>query len=480
MKIQIGNKGNAEIIIVDNTQNLRGSAKDFDSLLLDSRRFKKDYLEVYSHVSPEGKGYILVGLGTPEELVPNDYAKAAFKAAQELKRHKIDSAVLELPSSSFSFEKIFSKIAEGLYQSDYLFDRYKSKKEEKFSPEVSIPVENSLKESASSILTATENLVKGIFITRDLVNTPPIDLYPQVLAEKAKDLLEPLGIDVEVLDKKQIEALGMHAFLSVAKGSEKEPRFIIMKYLPLGEDVPALTYVGKGLTYDSGGYSIKPRMGMITMKCDMAGSASVIGALYALAKNKIQRNVIGVVAACENLISGGAYKNGDIISTMKGTTIEVRNTDAEGRLTLADALYYAATQLNSSAIIDLATLTGDCVRAFGQYTAGVVSNDDSLFDALSRSADSGGEYLTRFPVVRELRELIKSDIADLRNATEQPGGAITAGLFLESFVEGTPWCHMDIAGVAWTDKAYSYIPVYGTGVPVKTLYHLAAEEASDF
>ncbi len=430
--------------------------------------------ELFDRIDMDEKGTIYVGLGSTANLTLDTFRKAGFRAAKHLKKQLLKEASVRVDEcADFPVPAVCAALAEGFLQSEYKFLRYKSDPEEKTSLSLSFLVPQKEEESARNAVREVEILVEAVFHVRDLVNTPSIDLYPETLAAECQRILSPLGISVEVYDEKQISDMGMSAFLAVSRGSSKPPRFVVMKYLPLGENEPHLTYVGKGLTYDSGGYSIKPRLGMITMKCDMAGSATVIGTLYALAKLNIRQNVVGIAALCENMISGDAYKNGDIIPSMKGTTIEVRNTDAEGRLTLADALYFAATKLNTSAIVDVATLTGDSLRAFGPFTSGAVSNDDDFYDALFQASACAGEHIWRFPVIAELREFIKSDVADIRNATEKPGGAITAGLFLETFVEGLPWIHLDIAGTTWSDSGYGYISKYATGIPMKSLYYLA-------
>ena len=269
----------------------------------------------------------------------------------------------------------------------------------------------------------------------------------------------------------------MDAFYAVAKGSDKEPRFIVLKYLPEGKDVAPIALVGKSMTYDSGGYAVKPASSALTMKCDMSGGGSVVGTVYALAKNKVKKNVVAVMAACENMISGKAYVNGDIISSMKKTTIEVLNTDAEGRLTLADAIYYAVTKLKPSAVIDIATLTGACVVALGDHTTGMVTNNDELCEKLEKTSKFTGEYMHKFPVVKEMRELLKGKQGDLVNSTGRYGGAITAGLFLENFVENTPWVHLDIAGPAYVEHPYSVYTYGASGVPVRTLYYFIKSQS---
>ncbi len=300
-------------------------------------------------------------------------------------------------------------------------------------------------------------------------------MTPQALSEAAKSELEPLGIKVDIFNKNEIEELNMEAFLAVAEGSTNEPKLIVMHYNGDPDSKEKLALVGKGLLYDSGGYSLKPANSMITMHSDMAGSASVIATIKALAKNNVKRNVVGVVAACENMISGGAYKPGDIIGSMSGKTIEVLNTDAEGRLTLADALWYAATEVKADKIIDIATLTGACVVALGNINTGAITNNEELMNDVREASNLAGEPVWELPNNKEYKELIKGKFADLSNTGGRGAGTITAGLFLEEFVDNTPWVHLDIAGTSYLEKEASYLPKGATGVPVKTLYYLAKE-----
>ena len=298
-------------------------------------------------------------------------------------------------------------------------------------------------------------------------------MTPTKFSLEAKNTLSKVGVSVEILNRAEIVDLGMKAFLSVAMGSDEEPRFVIMRYMPLGEDVKPKVLVGKGLTYDSGGYSIKPTSGMLSMHCDMSGAASVAGTMYALAKNKVQQNVIGVSALCENMISGKSYKPGDIIKSMSGKTIEIDNTDAEGRVTLADSLYFSATKLNPEYIIDMATLTGACIAALGFEYTGAVTNDSDLYMEFERAAKKAGEKVWLLPADDEFREAVKGKRGgDVVNSTGFGAGTVTAGMFLENFVEGKRWLHLDIAGTAFLPKEKGYLPKDATGVCVRSLYRM--------
>lgn len=406
---------------------------------------------------------IFVGIGKEENL--DHLRRAIYAGTKKVIEIKKDMVFKLATVASFAKEDVLKVLVEGVLQATYKFDKYLKKDEDE--RETTVFIEGA--EGLENIVEEYKNVLEGVFVTRDLVNTPANDMYPEVLANFAKEDLGNLGVNVKVLGKSEIEALNMEAFLQVARGSEKEPKFIIMEYLPVADEKPIML-VGKGLTYDAGGYAIKPAGSMASMKSDMGGSAAVIGAIHAIAKNKIKKNVVGIVAACENLISGNAYKNGDIIGSMKGLTIEVGNTDAEGRLTLADALYYAATKYDGKVIVDLATLTGACIVGLGMYTTGSVSNCDENYGKIADAFEKSGELVWRWPTFEVHRESVKGTISDLLNTVPGGGGSITAGLFLENFVEERPWVHLDIAGPAFGDSQKGYLPKGATGVPVKSLY----------
>ena len=476
MKFKINDniKDALDIFIIDNNYDVEKINPNLKKVLDGTNYFKQGSFKIFFYVNENEKIY-LVNLGDTKDLSVNDIRKLGYEIANDLNSKNYGTININYSDIKyFESNVLIPAIVEGFLQSQYTFDTYKTKKAEKTNFELNINLPNNMSLS-DNVLKEIENIVDGINITRELVNAPSIDLYPETLANKAVELLEPLGVKVTVLERKEIEGLDMKAFLAVSEGSNKEPRFIRIEYTPIEDNDDSIALVGKGLTYDSGGYAIKSAEGMVTMNGDMAGSATVIGTIYALAKNKVQKNVVGIIAACENMISGGAYKNGDIISSMKGTTIEVINTDAEGRITLADSLYYAATKTNASTIVDLATLTGACLVALGEITTGIVTNDDKLYKKIELASEKAGEYVWKFPSFKETRDMLKSKVADLKNSTGRYGGAITAGLFLEEFVEGKTWAHMDIAGPAYTTAPYSYIPYGATGIPVKTLYYFVKD-----
>ena len=322
-------------------------------------------------------------------------------------------------------------------------------------------------------LKEANQMAAGIRQARRLVNEPANVMTPAYLAEEALKLAREHGFDIEVYDEQQIQQMGLTAFWSVAKGSDEPPRFLVMRYMNNPDTKELLALVGKGLTYDSGGYAIKPAAGMETMFCDMGGAAAVIGAMSVLAAMGARVNVVAVVAACENMISGHAYHNGDIIPSLAGKYIEVVNTDAEGRITLADAITYAATVLNADKIIDIATLTGAVGVALGHEITGVVADDEGIWQALQQASDASGDKVWRMPHFDHLAKHNKSDRADIKNSGGRPAGTATAALFCRAFACGKPWGHLDIAGTAYQQKASAKAPLGATGVGVELLTRAA-------
>jgi len=312
-------------------------------------------------------------------------------------------------------------------------------------------------------------------LTRELVNRTADEIYPESFAQRARQVADEFSnMKCEIWDQKRLEDEKMGALLAVARGSDREPRLVVMEYLNGGPDAPTIALVGKGVTFDSGGYSIKPSQGMITMKCDMAGAATVLGAMAAIAELGLKANVIGLMGMVENLVSGNAYKLGDVLTARNGKTIEVHNTDAEGRLVLADVLCYAADR-EVDYIIDLATLTGACVVALGTDVTGLFSNHEKWAGQVQSAANSCGEPIWPMPMFDEYNELLKSDLADVKNIGGRWGGAITAAKFLENFVNDTPWVHLDIAGPAFAESSKPHQEGGGSGKMVQTLVETVAQ-----
>ncbi len=408
---------------------------------------------------------LLVGLGEREAVSTATVREAFFGVPGELCKYEAKKALL----SELEDPALLAAAFEGLWMGNYVFTRYKEDKlADKRLETLCVPEVEGLKEK----LEESTHLMESADFTRYLVNTRAIDLYPETLAQLAKEELEPLGIEVEVFGRKKAQELGLKAYLAVAEGSDKEPQVIIAKYNGAG-DAPYAALIGKGLTYDSGGYDVKPGDGMFTMFGDMAGSATVLGAIRAIAASKLEKNVVAVVLACENLIDGSAYKNGDIISSHLGKTIEIVSTDAEGRLTLADALSYTEATFHPSYMIDVATLTGAVVIALGDVAAGAVTNNDELMKDMLKAAEHADELIWELPAYEAYKEQYKSTFADLKNTGGRGAGTITAGLFLGEFIQDTPWVHLDVAGVTYRhDKAKPPYPQGASGYGVKALYHL--------
>lgn len=469
--------GEIQVILAFKETETCDKAPELFKFIKEKDLFKGEIGEVYSYISIRDDSKIILGLGEEEKLDYASLRKAFFMLGKEAQKQKISSIGFSVPQfGDRCYGKINKAISEGLLQAQYDFNKFKSDKKSIVSLDtVYLDIIAEEHDKVSSVIKETEFLVEGVFLARDLVNEPAINMYPEVLAKEAYDKLTPLGVEVTIFEKPQIEEMKMEAFLSVSRGSAKDPRFIVMKYYGNPDSKEKLALVGKGLTYDSGGYSLKPAESMVTMHSDMAGSASVIGAMYSIAKNKLKKNVVAIVAACENLISGDAYKTGDLIGSMSGKTIEVENTDAEGRLTLADALWYATTVEKADKVVDIATLTGACVVALGNVNTGAITNNDELMESIKTAAKLAGEPVWELPHDEEYKELFKSHFADLKNTGGRGAGAITAGMFLQEFVNDTPWVHLDIAGTSYLSKDAGYLPKGATGVPVKTLFYLAKD-----
>lgn len=421
------------------------------------------------------KEEIYVGLGKEEEITAERIRKAVGKAIREVKKLNVEKATVRfIDLDNISTEEVVKAIAEGVAFADYEFNKYKEVPKDKvILEEVRIAAVAPEKvEAAEKALEEAKVIIDSTIAARNLVNEPANVLTPEELAKRTEELGKEFGFQVEVMHKEQIEALGMEAYLSVAKGSVNKPKLIVMRYFGDEANKENITgLVGKGLTFDTGGYSIKPTDSMLHMKNDMGGAAAVIGAMAAISKNKVKANVVAVVAACENVISGGSYKPGDIIGSMAGKHIEIMNTDAEGRLTLADAVYYAVEKEKVTRIVDLATLTGAALVALGDTTTAVITNNDELYGKLQKAAEACGEKVWQLPAFEEYKELIKSSVADLKNTGGRYAGTITAGLFVGEFVKNKPWLHLDIAGTAWADADKDYLTQGGTGGSVRTLYY---------
>ncbi len=399
-----------------------------------------------------------VGLGKRSDMKPYATIEALYKGC-----NGVDGDVL-----IDGQELDVNHIVEAIYYGAYDFNTYKSDKKEDKPKSFNILVDP----ESTVCLDHGKVLAEAVVQTRNLVNEPANVIYPETLAAQAVALGKTYNFEVEVFEEDKIEALKMDAFLSVARESAKRPRFIVMRYKGDPDNPQVIDgLVGKGLTYDSGGLSLKPSPSMVNMKTDMSGAATVIGTMCALARLGVKRNVVAVIAACENSIGGNAYRPGDIISSMSGKTIEIGNTDAEGRLTLADAVYYVIHEEKAVEVVDVATLTGAVCVALGHTTTGVLTNRNEMYAQLERASEQAGERVWQLPSFSEYKKLNESKIADIKNAGGSGAGTISAGLFIEAFAGDTPWMHLDIAGTADANPAYGYYTLGGTGQMVRTLFY---------
>lgn len=432
----------------------------------------KAYEAVMLH-RPQGlkaKRLLIIGAGKVKNFTAVEVRKAAGSAIRALKPKTIKSCAFVLPDLSSGAADAVRAAVEGVLVADYDPDTYRSDRKDLSMKETTIVAPaGSDQAGLQRALEQARIIGDSQNFTRDLVNEPSNRLTPTMLADRAKKMCDTVGLRCELMGPDKIKELKMGAFWSVAQGSEEEPRLIVMHYEPQGApEKPFLGLVGKGITFDTGGISIKPADGMEKMKYDMAGGAAMIGAMRAIALLKPRVKVLGIVCATENMPSGKAQKPGDVQIAMSGKSIEVINTDAEGRLVLADGLHYART-LGCTHLIDAATLTGACVVALGGVNAGVFANDEDVYNHFSSALQRSGEKFWRLPLDPEYLDMIRSNIADLMNTGGRWGGASTAAVFLKEFADETPWVHLDIAGTAWIDDNKSWIAKGPSGIAVRSL-----------
>ena len=411
---------------------------------------------------------VLVGLGKPDELKLEGLRRAGAASAKTAKKEKAKTLGISFPLWNGDAAASAQAIAEGIELALHQDTRFKSDPEDKGAKLETIELLGFGGQEAA--ITRARQLSSGVILARELVAAPANIVTPITLAETALAIANEYGLDVQILEREECEKLGMGAFLGVAQASDLPPKFIHLTYRPAGTPRRKLAIIGNGLTFDSGGLNIKPSgSGIEMMKTDMGGAAATLGAAKAIAQLKpADVEVHFISAATENMISGHAMHPGDILTASNGKTIEINNTDAEGRLTLADALVFAE-KLGVDAIVDLATLTGACVIALGDDIAGLWSPNDDLAAELVTAADKAGEKLWKMPMEEKYFDGMKSVVADMKNTGPRPGGAITAALFLKQFVKETAWAHLDIAGPVWADKENSYNSVGATGFGVRTL-----------
>ena len=441
---------------------------------------KGELLEIVAPANLNNSRILLAGLGAPAKLGPKELQDLGGSVGAHLLKVGEQKAAIYVDKlrGGKSAPERAANYAYGALLRGYRFDKYKTKEKPESKPklkEIKVMVEEAA--AAKRLYQQLEKVAGGVFTTRDLVSEPANILFPKSLVAVARKL-DKLGVKVQALGEKEMKKLGMGALLGVAQGSAHEPQLLIMVWegAPNAKDKAPLAFVGKGVTFDTGGISLKPAAGMEDMKWDMGGAGTVVGLMHALAARKAKVNVVGICGLVENMPSGTAQRPGDIVTSMSGQTIEVLNTDAEGRLVLADALWYTQEKYKPKLIVDLATLTGAIIISLGNEHAGLFSNDDKLSEQLTAAGKAVGEPLWRQPMGPEYDKLIDCDAADMKNiGGGRAGGSITAAQFLQRFIkQGTPWAHLDIAGVAWSTKEKATVPKGGTGFGVRLLDNFVA------
>jgi leucyl aminopeptidase len=461
--------------------------------VIESEELKgKEGETVYVHLGDASEGLkakrlLLVGVGERDNYKAAQVSQMAGTAARALRARSVKTIGLITRAGETDVERAAAVAVEGVLMALFEPDKYRTvEKEERLIERLVIIAQGASEDALRRGAERGRIIGESVNFTRDLANEPGAYMTPTIMAERARAIASEFGLEVDVLDRERMEGLGMGSLLSVARGSEEPPALIILKYTPEGGGSEVgnglLALVGKGVTFDSGGISLKPGENMELMKYDMTGGATVLGVMRAVAQLKPPMPLLGVVPATENLPSGKATKPGDVVRAMSGKTIEVINTDAEGRLILADAISYAK-QLGAKRIIDLATLTGAVSIALGDVNTGILGTDQELIDEVIASGREVGEKLWQLPLDKEYTKQIKSDIADIKNVGGRKAGTITAAAFLKEFADGVSWAHLDIAGTAWGDDAKPYRSKGPTGVGVRTLLNLieravAAERAA--
>ncbi len=424
---------------------------------------------------------VLMGLGKLEEVKPAAVESLGGAIYSQLSAAKAAAAtvIAELPEDAPSGLNIATLLAEGALLRSYRFDKYRTVEKPGHKPPLAeLVIAANHPNAARSTFSRSRAVADAVFLTRDLVSEPSNILYPESFAERIRERLTPLGVTVEILGEAKLAKLGMGALLGVGQGSERETQLVVMSYsgAPKVKNKRPVAFVGKGVTFDTGGISLKPGPGMEDMKWDMAGAGAVTGLMTALAGRKAKVNAVGVVALVENMPDGKAQRPGDIVKSMSGQTIEVLNTDAEGRLALADALWYTIDRFRPQAVVDLATLTGAVIIALGSEFAGLFSNDDELAGQLLTAGTETGEKLWRLPLADAYDKAIDSDAADMKNiAGDRGAGSAIGAAFLKRFVKDTRWAHLDIAGVAWSKKDKSTVPKGATAFGVRLLDRFVAD-----
>ncbi len=501
MKISFANpalpRHGAYVVGVYADRKLTPSAKALDKATrgalgraMAASRFKGKKAQTLQMLAPAGSKLdviVLLGLGEEKKidaLVMQEAGAAIYAALAGSGAASVAVAVDAADGGGLSAAEQAAELALGLRLRSYRFDKYRTKQKPEDKPALKAAVilcRDAAK--ARALYVPRDRVADGVFFTRDLVSEPPNELYPETLAAQAKTLAR-LGVKIDILGVKEMRKLGMNALLGVGQGSAKESKLVVMEWQGAGKGKGKphgpVAFIGKGVTFDTGGISLKPGAGMEDMKWDMGGAGAVIGAMKALAGRKAKVHAVGIVGLVENMPDGNAQRPGDIVKSMSGQTIEIQNTDAEGRLVLADVLWYCKTRFKPRFMVDLATLTGAIIICLGHERAGLFSNNDDLAKNLFAAGEKVGEKLWRLPLAKEYDKMMDSDVADVKNISGgRAAGSITAAQFLERFVDKTPWAHLDIAGMAWGSKDVSVTPKGGTGYGVRLLDRLVADHYED-
>lgn len=481
-------KSGALVVLAEEGAKLCPSARLADeatggalSRAIKAAGFKGKSGEVLELVAPEGLGVsrlLLAGMGAAKDLKPASYETLAGKMVGRLDKARIKQAAIaaDVPErAGLTAHEAAAHTAFGATLAAYRFDTYRTKQKPDQKPALArVTVMTGVQARSKKLWEHLSAVAEGVRLARDLMNEPPNVLYPASFAKRCKDLA-PRGLKVEVLGEKQMEKLGMGSLLGVGQGSVRESQLVVMRWDGGAAKAKPVAFVGKGVTFDTGGISLKPGAGMEDMKGDMGGAAAVTGTMLALAARKAKVNAVGVIGLVENMPDAGAQRPGDIVTSMSGQTIEIQNTDAEGRLVLADALWYTQDRFKPKFMIDLATLTGAILVALGEEHAGLFASDDKLAGQLSEAGTATGEKVWRLPLSDGYDKLINSKFADMRNIGGRNAGSITAAQFLKRFTNGVPWVHLDIAGTAWQSSNKPTVPSWGTGWGVRLLDRLVAD-----
>lgn len=444
-----------DVLVVNMFEEEKTSEELVNKYAIEEDKFEGKFGTTYllpTYGKQSARKILALGFGKRSEFNPNKLREATAKAIKKAMQMEAKTVAFAYEDVDFDYSEQFTY---GALIADYTFDKYKTKKDKK--------IETVYVNATKELVEKNELICKAMKLSRDLANEPAEYSTPSKLAEIA----QTFGLETKIYEKEDCEKMGMGAYLAVAKGSAQPPKFIHMKY-SCPDPKKRIAIIGKGICFDSGGLDIKPASSMLTMKDDMSGAACVLGVMSVIKEFNPEVEVHGIIAACENMPGCSAYKPGDILTAKNGKTIEVDNTDAEGRLTLADALCYA-DELGVDEIIDLATLTGACMVALGTVAAGIVGNNDELVKNIIKVAGEQGERYWELPMYEEYKTTLKSDVADMQNTGSRWGGASTAGLFLKEFVDKSKWAHIDIAGVAHLDKPQNEFIKGSTGAGVRAI-----------